>query len=453
MIWKLSHVEHLVDVNIVFVASLDDSFTLDQLRSALRRVQSKHPALRALIREESDGLYYEADTAPEIPLRIVHRLSEDAYWRECKAELETPFAYREPQLRVVWLRSETESDLVFTTPHRVCDGISILVIAREVLRSLHSCEELVPYEPVTTRDLIGDYQPQRQGNRKRAARVINGLSRLIPSSRRAVENKEYHLEWRADPILSHALRQRCKIEHVSVHAVLVVALDRALFAAFGKRKAPKIIINTMDLRRGRFPVLKSDMLFYGGGNFKIRRSLSLEMEFWARARAINEEIRRKVEQEIACIPGRFDFLERLRPISTGQIRSLVRLGDVLHFNGKRIGLSNLGYVAMDDGGQQLRLKGVHIYMHSFSFRLLGLVPYTVNGEMRFYAVGDEKCVSRSELVVLEGAFMALLRKQFVEADRATAEDSGIEAVDAKLTEARRSQERERHGAKTEAVHD
>ncbi len=50
------------------------SFSLDQLRSALSRVQRKHPALRALIRKEADGLYYEADSAPEIPLRIVARI-------------------------------------------------------------------------------------------------------------------------------------------------------------------------------------------------------------------------------------------------------------------------------------------------------------------------------------------------------------------------------------------
>ncbi len=68
---KLSTIEHILDGNIVCFVRLEGSFSLDQLRSALGRVQRKHPALRALIREEPDGLYYEADSAPEIPLRIV----------------------------------------------------------------------------------------------------------------------------------------------------------------------------------------------------------------------------------------------------------------------------------------------------------------------------------------------------------------------------------------------
>jgi hypothetical protein len=122
-------------------------------------VQRKHPALRALIREEPDGLYYEADSAPEIPLRIVPRLVEDDYRRECQIELTTDFAYDQPQLRAVWLQSEVESDLLLTTSHRICDGMSMLTIVREVLRSLHTDEELIPYEPITQRDIVGDYQP------------------------------------------------------------------------------------------------------------------------------------------------------------------------------------------------------------------------------------------------------------------------------------------------------
>ena len=105
MRWKLSHIERIVDVNIVCFVRLEGSFHVDQLRSALSRVQRKHPALRALIREEPGGLYYEADSAPEVPLRIVPRMTEDDCRRECRTELETVFAYDKPQLRAVWLRS------------------------------------------------------------------------------------------------------------------------------------------------------------------------------------------------------------------------------------------------------------------------------------------------------------------------------------------------------------
>jgi hypothetical protein len=415
MRWKLSHIEQIVDVNITCFVRLEGSFSLDQLRSALTRVQRKHPALRAMIREEADGLYYEADRAPEIPLRIVARVSEDDYRRECRTEMTTGFSYDQPQLRAVWLQSKLESDLLLTTTHRMCDGMSVFIIVREVLRSLHNDEELIPYEPVTVQDIIGDYQPPRPWRHKVAVALMNGVLRLIPNSRRAPENNEHHLEWSAGQALSNALKIRCRAEGVSVHALLVVALERALFAMFGK-KSPKAIINPIDLRRGRFAALNSDTVFYGGGNIKISTGQSPEVEFWARARAINEQIRREVEQEIVDIPSRFHFLEMLRPLSSGQIQSIVRLDDALKFGGSwnRFGLSNLGNVVVSDSGAPFRLKDLRLYVHSFSFRMFGLIPYTVNGEMRFYCVIDEKFMNRSQLDTLQREFMALLQNQAIQ---------------------------------------
>ncbi len=100
----------------------------------------------------------------------------------------------------------------------------------------------------------------------------------------------------------NALKQRSKAEGVSIHAALLVALDRALFAVFGKKKLPKWIENPVDIRRGRFAALKSDMVFFGGGNFKVRTGQAPEVEFWARARTINEEIRTRSRRKFLTFP-------------------------------------------------------------------------------------------------------------------------------------------------------
>jgi hypothetical protein len=427
---KLSHTEHVVEGNIVYFVRLEGHFRLDQFRSALSRVQRKHPALRALIREEADGLYYEADSAPEIPLRIVPRVTEDDYRRECQTELIAGFEYDQPQLRAVWLRSELESDLLLTTSHRICDGMSMLTIVREVLRSLHTTEELVPYEAITQRDIIGDYQPLRPWKRKLLASLMNGLLRLIPSSRRVPENNEHYLEWRTGLALLNALKQRCKAEGVSVHAALVVALDRALFAVFGKEKMPKWIENPVDIRRGRFAALKSDMVFFCGGDFKVRTGQPPEMEFWARTRRVHEEIRREVEQEILDIPSRFHFSQMLRPVTRGQVQSIVRLGDLLKMNGSwnRFALSNLGNVVVSDSDAPFRVKDLRLYMHSVNIRVLCLVTYTFNDEMRFYCVSDEKCMSRSQVDRLKREFMVLLQNQVLQTDHGAGEVSPMPAA-------------------------
>jgi len=414
---KLSTIEHILDGNIVYAVSLEGSFSLDRLRSALARVQRKHPALRLLMVEEPDGLYYEAEGAPEVPLRVVPRVTEDDYRRECQTELTTVFAYDQPQLRAVWLQSEVENELLLTTSHRICDGTSMLIIVREVLRALHTDEELIPYEAVTTRDIIGDYQPPKPWKRKLKAGLINGLLRLVPNSRRAPENNEHYLEWKADGAMVDALKRRCKAEGVSVHAALVVALDRALFAVFGK-KLPRSIGNQIDPRRGRFAALKSDMLFFGGGSFKIHAGQAQEVEFWARVRAVNEEMPRLIEEEILRIPNRFHFIEMLRPPSDAQIQWILRLGDALKTSDRLSGfaLSNLGNITIGDSDAPFRVKDLRLYVHSFKTKALGLVTYTLNGEMRFNCVADEKCMNRNQADALKREFMALLRRHVLQAD-------------------------------------
>jgi hypothetical protein len=427
---KLSTVEHTAECNIVCGVRLEGSFSADRLRSALARVQRKHPALRALIREESDGLYYEADSAPEIPLRIVPRVTEDDYRRECQTELTTGFVYDQPQLRAVWLRSEVENDLLLATSHRICDGMSIFTIAREVLRSLHTDEELVPYEPVTVHDIIGDYRPPQLWKRKLAAGLVNGLLRLVPSSRRAPQVDEHSLEWRAGQAHSNALKQRCKMEGVSVHAMLVVALDRALVAVFGKEKAPEYIDNPIDLRRRLGPAaLKSDTLFLAGGGFTMPTGKALDVEFWARACAVQEEMRERIEKELRDIPGRFHFFEMLRKPSGGQVQWMVQMYYAFRMKARldKFPLSNLGNITILDSDAPFRLKDLRLYVHAFRMGAVGLVTYTVNGEMRFYCISDERCMTRGQMSALEQEFMSLLRRQTAQPNnyaRAAAAASG-----------------------------
>jgi hypothetical protein len=378
-------------------------------------VQRKHPALRTLIRVERDGLYYEIDSAPEIPMRILPRATEDDYRRECRSELTTEFAYDKPQLRAVWLWSEWESDLLLTTSHKICDGASILIIAREVLRSLHTDEGLISYEPVKVQDIIGNYKPTQLWKRKLAAWLLNGVLRLVPGLNLAPEKCEYYLEWKADRALSDALKQRCREEGVSVHAALLVALDRALFAVFGKR-LPTWIDNQVDPRRGRFAALKGDRLFLGGGSFKVRAGQAPEAEFWARVRATGEEMRGLIDQEIRNIPSRFHFFEMLRPITGRQAHVVMRIIYALNLNGRlsHFALSNLGNVVISDSDVPFRVKDLRLYVHSFKTKALGWITYTFNGEMRFCCVSHEKCMSPSQVNALKQSFMILLEDQVMQ---------------------------------------
>ena len=337
--------------------------------------------------------------------------------------MNTVFAYDQPQLRLVWLQSERESDLLLTTSHRICDGMSIFILVKEVLRSLHSNEELVPYKTLTLQDLIGGHRPPKPWAFNLKVLLMNGMLGLIPRSRRAPENKEHYLEWKSDAALLTTLKRHCKAEGVSVHAALIVTLERSLFAVFGREKLPKWIDNPMDIRRGHFPALKNDTVFFAGGSFKLRTGEAQNVEFWVRARAVYEQMREQIEQEMRDIPGRFYLWERLRSVTGRQIQSIVRMGDALKLNGSwnLFALSNLGNIVIDDLDAPFRVKDLRLYMHSFTFRTLCLVTYTLHGEMRFYCVADEKCLSHGQAAMLKQEFMNLLQLQVVQSEAGGAE--------------------------------
>ncbi len=412
---KLSSIEHMIDGNIVFFVRLAGDIEAQRLRNAIARLQYKHPALRMLIREEPDGLYYEFDCAPPIPLRVLPRVSDSDYRRLSAAELTTRFSHDQPQLRVVWMRSDSEQDMLFVASHRICDGMSMLTIARDVLRFVWKDEMPAPYAPISPEDIIGDYQPPHPWRRRAIAHLSNAVLGLIPESRNGPGNQETCLEWCAGREMSDALRQRCRSEGVSVHAALTVALDRALLAVLGERKMPAWIESPMDARRGRLSILGSDMLFFGGGSLKLRTSRNAGEDFWERARAVHGELRAMIEQELLKIPARYHFFAMLRPLSDARIHTMVRIADALKVNGSwnRIALSNLGEVVVTEPGAPFRLMDLRLYVHSFNIRLLGLVSYLLNGETRFYYVGDEKCMSRTQAEALQSEMMGLLRSQIL----------------------------------------
>jgi hypothetical protein len=227
---------------------------------------------------------------------------------------------------------------------------------------------------------------------------------------------EHSSEWKGNAVLLDALKARCKVEGVSVHAALVVALERALFALLGK-KLPKHIDNQIDPRRGNFSTLKRDALFFGGGSFKVRTRQAGEMEFWATARAIYKDMNGQIEQELLNIPRRFHFIEALRPFTDGQVQSIMRLTEALQFRRRNsFALSNIGNIVIDDRGAPFRLNDLRLYVHSFKTRALGLVTYTVNGEMYFYCVSHDKCLSHDQVKALKREFMAELEHQTMHTD-------------------------------------
>ena len=413
---KLSNIEHLAEVNIACSVRLAGRLDLDELRTALACVQRRHPALRALIRPENDVLYYQQDAAPEIPVRAVRFGDNRSYRREWELELSTAFDYDLPQLRVVYFERACDCDLLFTTSHRVCDGLSAFIIVKDVLRSLAGCVAQEAHKEIGASDIIAEYRPSWPWLANIGISLINTCLSLLPASRSVPKKEEYFAEWSWGREASTAFRQRCKAAGASVHAAFLVALDRALLTILGAR-APKWMTCPIDLRRGRFPAVKDDMLFYGGGNFRIRTGRWIDDDFWDNACRLTREVRTHVEREVLRIPERLFWFERLRPLTCAQVRWLVRVSNALQSprRVRGIGVSNLGNVEFSDTDCPLPIKDVRFSAQSLNFGILGLIPYTVNGDMRFYWMSSENVITERELHALKQEFTRTLEAQMARA--------------------------------------
>ncbi|GAA0693938.1 hypothetical protein ISN75_03100 [Dyella marensis] len=412
MMRKLTTIERLIDGNITYRLTIEGALPVERLRAALDRVQRKHPALRMLLREESDGLYYALDAAGPVPLRVAICTSEQVLAGEIAREEASVFAPDEPLLRVAWLRTARGGVLLITTAHRICDGMSILTLARELLAGLHSDAPLLPYAPISPLDVAAPPGGPEERRQRMVAAVINGLIAVIPPSRRPPRHDTLRREWHVDAGLTAVLKHRCRVEQVSMHAALLAILDLALQSALGKR-APTRIDNPIDARRGRLAQLKDDMLFFGGGSFKIEVGRERGADLWERARDIYREMAGKMEQELLAIPGKYRFCEMLKPPSEHKLNAIVRLGDALSRNGNwnQFSFSNLGPIDLLEAQAPFRLEDFTLSVRSFGVRPLGLVAFALHGRLRFVFIGEEQCMSAAQVDALEQAFMGVLREQ------------------------------------------
>jgi hypothetical protein len=117
----------------------------------------------------------------------------------------------------------------------------------------------------------------------------------------------------------------------------------------------------------------------------------------------------------------------LRTPTSGQVQWMVRTYYALSMKDRldRFPVSNLGNVAVLDSDAPFRLKDLRIYVHSFRIGALGLMTYTLNGEMRFYCISDESFMTRSHMDALKREFMALLQHQVIQPD----DGAGVQSLD------------------------
>lgn len=131
--------------NIVSVLKLENAPDPDKIRSALTRLQQRHPLLRARINEQNGKLVFEEDNSSQIPVEVIERAKPDLWHEIARREMAYSFNYKSaPLLRAFYIYKDGWGDLVLNFHHAIADGASGINLLDELLQL---CAGLDPYLP------------------------------------------------------------------------------------------------------------------------------------------------------------------------------------------------------------------------------------------------------------------------------------------------------------------
>jgi NRPS condensation-like uncharacterized protein len=355
---RLMYVDGHTPVNCIVTARIHGDIAACDLQLALRKVQGKHPLLRANVVEEGGQIYFSFSENPlKIPVRVVERNSDEDWRNVTATEWKTPFNMNEgPLVRIVWIKSEGVSELMLVGHHCICDGTSLITIFRELLQVVDRPDlQLIPYPPFQS---LQELFPQEVLSNLKLALLVKvkaALFRLFAMTVRAVHKtprgEHYLIYWRADAKESAALARRCKAEGTTPYTAMCVAFLLA-FRQVNSAGFKNRIMCPVDIRRF-ISNIGADVMF----NYAPPIPLSIDPRidpragFWDLARKLKQSMSEKI--------GRVNAYEHLMAAEELQ----TSIPKIISFLRKSKGsydcaFSNVGRLDMPDNYQGFRVEGL-----------------------------------------------------------------------------------------------
>ncbi|OLP19728.1 hypothetical protein BST81_04110 [Leptolyngbya sp. 'hensonii'] len=206
------------------------------LAQALDHLQARHPLLRVSIHTDLSGSPYFVEGSAPIPLQVLPRLHSQHWQQRVAQELTQPFDWAiAPLIRIVLLQSPGLSDLLMTCHHTIADGLSAVILLRELL-TLMNQSPLPPAQPLpsaleTLLPVQEPAYPVRVGQTV-LARSLLWVKRLFQPARppfHPLANLQLRVQSGSlPPAMTRALLRQCRQEQTTVHAALCAAFLLAL---------------------------------------------------------------------------------------------------------------------------------------------------------------------------------------------------------------------------------
>jgi Condensation domain len=225
----MEHFLSLIDqhrpLHFAMAAQIEGPTAIPAWRTALDKLQERHPLLSVAIGTDADRApYFRTVRDVPIPLRVIPGPTVSNWEAEVARELATPFALGQaPLARAVLMHGPFESVFILATHHSIADGLSSTYAIRDVLRALTgetlkflplvpAQESLVYMSRQATDDTNRSLQPQAPDEEPLMTFLSN--DGLLPS----VEALSL------TPEMTQTLIERARNERTTVHGALAPLL-------------------------------------------------------------------------------------------------------------------------------------------------------------------------------------------------------------------------------------
>ncbi len=395
--------------NVILALGIGGPVGEQAVRASLDALQADHPMLGVGVVQRGRRPHFAAG-APPIPLRIVPRSTSGEWFEAVRCELEHPFdRLRGPLLRVVWLHGPEANELLLVADHCICDGRSMLLLARELLEGLHGARSPRPgRRPI---GCIQDLFPRTPGAAARRLGIVSraaaigwllrgagDVRRVLRHLRgRRIPTPGYVLRWETAELLGERLMARCREEAVTPYAALATAFLRAMRTVRPKQARNRLLC-PVDVR-AQVPGLGPDTLFGYPETVRLSVERGLDDDFWAQARALRRDLtaaRARLDPERTLLGA-----ERLHGLSdwfvTLQLHGRAR-NDLM--------FSHLGEATLPER-PGMAADSALAFLSSMPWRgSTAIFSLRDRGVMRFCLVSREETLSRAEAERLREAATA-----------------------------------------------
>ncbi|MFX1320550.1 MAG: hypothetical protein ACFFAQ_02790 [Promethearchaeota archaeon] len=242
------------NANVSVIVRIIGTISETQLKNALSKAQVMHPLLSARVVFDNDHIawFYE-DNVPEIPLKVVKRISDYHFIKVIQNEHKIPFdIFTGPLIRFILLQSNDISDIIVFCLHTICDGTALANLLRDILTFIANpnmeIKTIAP--PQLSLSALSDTKSKGRIKNKLKSKIFNSINSRWKKDSFYIEGEEFKKlrdtfweHYIYDVVLLELTREKtkefnqlCKEHEITINSALTTAFYIAYQEVFGQFK-------------------------------------------------------------------------------------------------------------------------------------------------------------------------------------------------------------------------